>query len=69
MTAEGKRAQGDERFGFSEPERQPRQYTQLRVRGLDQPLTEAVFEGGVDRGSALADALLQLDELDDVTGP
>ena len=69
VAAEGEHRQGDERFGGVEAERDAGQHPDLGVGGFDQPLGQAVVEGGVDRVAVFDDAVGEFDEDRDAAAP
>ena len=69
MPAEGEHGQGDECFGVVEAERDAGQDPDFGVGGFDQPLGQAVVEGGVDRVAVVDDAACEFDEDRDAAAP
>ena len=69
VAAEGEHGQGDQRIGGAESERNPGQQSDLGVGGFDQPLGQAVVEGGVDGLAVAYDATGQLHEHRDAAAP
>ncbi len=49
MSAEVEHGQGDEGFGWAEPERDPGDETDLGVDRLDAPVGQAMFDRGEDQ--------------------
>ena len=69
MAAEGEHGQGDEGVWGSESEGDSGEQADFGVGRFDQPLGQAVFEGGVDGGAVFDDLAGQFDEGRDTAAP